>query len=66
MTWECGLPFSDRVARVRWISPVLLFLSIGTLSMSSAEPESTATGKLLLLPDLVIDTTAFGPAFCST
>jgi len=49
---------------MRWISPVLLFLSIGTVSMSSAEPESTATGKPLLLPDLVIDTTAFGPAFC--
>ena len=49
---------------MRWISPVLLFLSIGTVSLGSAEPELTTTGKPVLLPDLVIDTTSFGPAFC--
>jgi hypothetical protein len=49
---------------MRWISPVLLFLSIGTISMSSAEPQPAVTGSPPLLPDLVIDNVAFGPAVC--
>jgi hypothetical protein len=49
---------------MRWISPLLLFLSIGTVSMSSAEPQSVVQGSPPLLPDLVIDNVAFGPAVC--
>ncbi len=49
---------------MRWISPLLLLLSIGTVSMSSAEPQSVVQGSPPLLPDLVIDNVAFGPAVC--
>jgi hypothetical protein len=49
---------------MRWISPLLLFLSIGTVSMSSAEPQSVVQGSPPLLPDLDIDNVAFGPAVC--